>query len=74
MKRGFDVVAVYDNDPIAHVNQSVRRLHFKMNGCLFDAGQNVFSASSDVLTGVEQQVRLPGGVLESWFFVTAGRG
>ena len=39
-------------------------------GHLFDVEKRVLSAATDALTGVATP-HLPGGVFESWFFVTA---
>jgi hypothetical protein len=40
-------------------------------GTLYDAQKKAFSASLDQVLGTTS-LRLPGGVLESWFFVSAG--
>ena len=41
-------------------------------GHLMDAEKRVFSGSVDGVTGFESEVRAPGGVFESWFFVRLG--
>jgi hypothetical protein len=37
-----------------------------------DADLRVFSGSVDAVTGFSSEVRVPGGVFESWFFVRRG--
>jgi hypothetical protein len=40
-------------------------------GTLYDAQKKAFSATLDQILGTTS-LRLPGGVFESWFFVSAG--